>query len=48
MMHAATLLLALCAQADKKDSIWLTDYKVALQTALQSGRPLVIDAGRAG
>ncbi len=47
MMHAAAVLLALCAQADKKD-VWMSDYKLALQTALQTGKPLVIDAGRAG
>ena len=47
-MQAVALLLALGVQAEPKDSIWMTDYKAALQTALQTGKPLVVDAGRAG
>ena len=48
MISAAAVLLALSVQAEPKDSVWMTDYKAALQTALQTGKPLVIDAGRAG
>ena len=48
MLNAAAVLLALAAQAEPKESAWLTDYKAALQTAAQTGRPLVIDAGRVG
>ena len=47
-MPTVALLLALNLQAEPKDSIWMTDYKAALQTALQTGKPLVVDAGRAG
>ena len=45
-------LLAGAAQAekpsDKKDAKWLTKYKEALQLAQREGKPIVIDASRAG
>ena len=52
MIHAfmTIVLLAVPAQADKdkKEAKWLTKYQEALQLAQKEGKPLVIDAGRAG
>ena len=50
-MSSVLLSLALvvaAAQSDKKDAAWLTNYKDAVALAAKEGRPLVIDAGRAG
>jgi hypothetical protein len=50
-MSSALLSLALfvaAAQSDKKDAAWLTNYKDAVALAAKEGKPLVIDAGRAG
>jgi hypothetical protein len=43
-MMTAVALLALAAQ----DAKWLSDYNDALAQAAREGKPLVIDAGRAG
>ena len=43
-MLTAVAMLALAAQ----DAQWLTDYNAALAQAAREGKPLVIDAGRAG
>jgi len=54
MIHAALsiVLLAFPVQGDKdkdkKEAKWLTKYDEALQLAQKEGKPLVIDAGRAG
>lgn len=50
MIHAlvSMILLAAPAQADKKEAKWLGKYQEALQLAQKEGKPLVIDAGRAG
>ena len=44
-MLATAVFLALAAPQDAK---WLTDYNAALAQAAREGKPLVIDAGRAG
>ena len=36
------------AQSDKKEAVWLTKYQDAVALAQKEGKPLVIDAGRAG
>ena len=41
-------LLVAAAQSDKKEAAWLTNYKDAVALAAKEGKPLVIDAGRAG
>lgn len=46
LMTMAFLLAA--AQSDKKEAAWLTNYKDAVALAAKEGKPLVIDAGRAG
>ena len=49
MIQALALLALLAApQAEKKEAKWLSNYKEALAQAQKEGRPLVIDAGRAG
>lgn len=44
----ALAFLAAAAQSDKKEVTWLTKYQDALALAQKQGKPLVIDAGRAG
>jgi len=49
MIQAIALLALLAApQAEKKEAKWLTKYQEAVQQAQREGKPLVIDAGRAG